>query len=91
MIDYKELIDYFIEEFKKKEDFEIVEIDNGVTFHHFHLKKNNYIVSVGYVSFDRRVEIYSAGKLFNDIIIIRSKEDVDEIIEWLDFNGFHYN
>ncbi|WP_294065801.1 hypothetical protein [uncultured Fusobacterium sp.] len=91
MIDYKELIDYFIKEFKKKEKFDIVKIDNGVTLHHFHLKKYSYILSIGYVSFDRRIEIYSAEKLFNDIIIIRSKEDVDEIMEWLDFGGFHYN
>lgn len=91
MIDYKELIDYFIEEFKKKEKFDIVKIDNGVTLHHFHLKKYSYILSIGYVSFCRRIEIYSFEKLFEDVIVINSKKDVDEIMEWLDFSGFHYN
>lgn len=86
-----EIIDYFIEEFKKKEDFEIIPIESGITLHHFHLKKNDYIISIGYISFARRIEIYSSEELFEDVIVINSKKDVDEIMEWLDFSGFHYN
>lgn len=86
-----EIIDYFIEEFKKKEDFEIFKINNGNTLHHFHLINGDHTISIGYVSFCRRIEIYSYEELFEDVIVINSKKDVDEIMEWLDFSGFHYN
>lgn len=86
-----EIIDYFIEEFKKKEDFEIIPIESGITLHHFHLINGDHTISIGYVSFCRRIEIYSSEELFEDVIVINSKKDVDEIMEWLDFSGFHYN
>ncbi len=92
MESYIEIIDYFIEQFKTKEEFEIIPVyDEEISSHHFYLKNNGYTISIGYMNLDKRVEIYSFEKLFDDVIIIRSREKIHEILEWLTFNIPYYN
>lgn len=92
MESYIEIIDYFIEQFKAKEEFEVIQdYDEEIASHHFYLKNNGYTISIGYINSDKRVEIYSFEKLFDDVIIIRSREKVHEILEWLTFNIPYYN
>lgn len=84
----KELIDYFILQFAKKEEFQIIPVpDFPISTYYFRLVKGNKHIGIGYINEYKRIEIFSNNKLFKDIIVIRDKEDIDKVLKWLSFDN----
>lgn len=84
----KELIDYFILQFAKKEEFQIIPVpDFPISTYYFRLVKGNKHIGIGYINKYKRIEIFSDDKLFKDILVIRNKEDINETLRWLSFNN----
>ena len=84
----KELIDYFILQFAKKEEFQIIPVpDFPISTYYFRLVKGNKHIGIGYINEYKRIEIFSDNKLFKDILVIRDKEDINETLRWLSFNN----
>jgi len=84
----KELIDYFILQFAKKEEFQIIPVpDFPISTYYFRLVKGNKHIGIGYINRYKRIEIFSDDKLFKDILVIRNKEDINETLRWLSFNN----
>lgn len=82
----KELIDYFILQFAKKEEFQIVPVpDFPISTYYFRLVKGNKYIGIGYINGYKRIEIFSDNKLFKNILVIRDKEDIEEVLRWLSF------